>query len=319
MAFENNAEQYKPREAQQISTAALLPSNSDYQNFFKPTTKTGAEPTFLDFGNANIYGDNSTKLAQDLQFPIMPNLVPSPEQVSITKETTIMAAEIASKLGTALSKDHPLAGQEEALMNATTANDPKAWENAAASFPQLGNISTGLMKAYVRNELAFYGPDDLGQDIAARGGIDPNFHHFTLGMAQITSIGVKEFEHRYPQLKQFLESKGYGPGHEAQALLDPECVPMIVAAKTASIIDDLRKHGIEHPTSEQIAYEYNPDVYSHSEGGHREYKTIYGDLKIAMSKALHHDQKKEYYPNDPNVLTNSEHVHNVMSWLRRYE
>ncbi|MBZ0187393.1 MAG: hypothetical protein K8F91_14195 [Candidatus Obscuribacterales bacterium] len=76
---------------------------------------------------------------------------------------------------------------------------------------------------------------------------------------------MREFEERYPKFKEFLESKGYiGPGHEKAALLDPECAPMIVAAKTTSIIEDMQTHGIEKPSLEQIAYAYNPDVYSFS-------------------------------------------------------
>ncbi len=62
------------------------------------------------------------------------------------------------------------------------------------------------------------------------------------------------FEKQYPQFRQFLESKGYfGPGHELKALLDADCVSMIVAAKTANLVDDLHAHGIKNPTTEQFA------------------------------------------------------------------
>lgn len=272
----------------------------------------------FDFGNANIYGDNSTKLAQDVQFPLMPTLVPSPEQLGITKETTVVAAEIAWKMGTALSKEHPIEGQEDALMAATTASDSKAWEHAASTFPQLADIPTNLLKAYVRNELAFYGREDLAQDVAAAAGESLGITPPTLGMAQITVKGIDEFEKKYPQLRAFLESKGYsGPGHEMRALLDPECVPMIVAAKTASLVDDLQKHGIKHPTKEQLAYAYNPDVYSYSNGhGGHDYKTLYQGAVYA-SKAQHWDQQKEYYAKDRNVWDNSNEVKNVLSWLNK--
>ncbi|HEY9682155.1 MAG TPA: hypothetical protein V6C86_11295 [Oculatellaceae cyanobacterium] len=319
MAFENSAEQYKPSEVhQRPGTAALLPSNHEYQQFFKPASQTGSQPGFLDFGQTDIYSDKTVKLAQDIQVPMMPNLVPGPEQLGITKETTIVAAEIAWKLGTALSKEHPIEGQEEGLMAATTASDPKAWEHAASNFPQLADVSPSLMKAYVRNELAFYGREDLAQDIAASAGESLGITPPTLGMAQITVKGIDEFEKKYPQFRAFLESKGYsGPGHEMRALLDPECVPMIVAAKTASLVDDLHKQGIEHPTLEQLAYAYNPDVYSYSDGhGGHEYKTLYQGA-IYASKAQHWDQQKEYYAKDRNVWDNSDEVRNVLSWLNK--
>ena len=91
---------------------------------------------------------------------------------------------------------------------------------------------------------------------------------------------------------------------------------MIVAAKTASIVDDLANHGIKEPTRAQLAYAYNPDVYSYSDGnGGREYKTLYfADVKI--SHAFHWDQRKEYYADKPDVIANSRQVRNVLSWLK---
>jgi hypothetical protein len=215
--------------------------------------------------------------------------------------------------------EHPLEGSEEKLMDSTTAGNPRAWSDAAAAFPQLNDVPVRLMKSYVRNEMAFYGREDLAQDIAAANGhlLGENP---TLGMTQITGKGIREFEQKYPQLKEFLESKGYtGPGHEMKALLDPECVPMIVAAKTASLVDDLRKNGIQNPTTEQLAYAYNPDVYSYSDGQKgRVFKTMYHP-EIELSKAMHWDQRKEYYASKPEVVNNSQHVQHVMSWMHRYE
>lgn len=212
--------------------------------------------------------------------------------------------------------EKPLAGLEDKLMAATTASNPNAWEDAAKKFPQLADVSPALMRAYTRNELAFYGREDLAQDMTAAGGHSLGSNP-TLGMAQITAKGVHEFEQKYPQLRAFLASKGYsGPGHEMQALLDPECVPMIVAAKTASIVEDMHKHGIQKPTSEQIAYAFNPDVFSYPDGkGGKEYKALYG-LEINASQAMHWDQQKEYYAKDPHVIQASKHIRNVLSWLK---
>jgi len=212
--------------------------------------------------------------------------------------------------------EKPLNGLESQLMDSTTAANPQAWEQAAMAFSsQLKGAPIALLKGYTRNELACYGREDLAQDIAATDGKSLGDNP-TLGMAQITVKGIQEFEAKYPQLKHFLESKGYsGPGHEMKALLDPECVPMIVAAKTATIVEDLATHGIKHPTSEQIAYGYNPDVYSYSSGHGRDYKALYL-LEVTASKAAHWDQKKEYYANNPDVVANSEHIKNVLHWMK---
>lgn len=214
------------------------------------------------------------------------------------------------------STEKPFDGIEDRLMATTTAVNPHAWEDAAKSFPQLSGETPALMRAYTRNELAFYGREDWAQDMAAASGKSLGSNP-TLGMAQITAKGVQEFEQKYPQLKAFLASKGYsGTGHEMQALLDPECVPMIVATKTASIVDDLNKHGIKHPSNEQLAYGFNPDVYSYSDGhGGREYKSLYL-AEVKVSNAFHWDQRKEYYANKPDVIKNSRQVHNVHSWLK---
>ena len=211
------------------------------------------------------------------------------------------------------TSEHPLKGMEGTLMQATAANNPRAWEEAQAAFPQLKGVSPALMQAYVRNELNNYGFEDHKQDVAAIAGID---HGWTLGMTQITTQGIHKFEKQYPQFHKFLESKGYtGPGHELKALLDADCVAMIVAAKTTSLVDDLRKHHIEHPTNEQLAYAYNPDVYSFSDGhGGKVYKAMYHP-DVEISKAQHWDQQKEYYANRPEVLRASAHIQNVMALM----
>lgn len=322
MVFENSAEQFRPPEAQHLSTAALLPSNSDYQNYFKLQAKTSLEPSFLDFGTGDIYRDRQTKLAQDVSGPMMPTLVPSPEQLGITPETTKLLANAAERLLKVLATDKPLAANEASLMSATTANNPQAWIDARAAFPQLNQVSEKLMQAYTRNEIANYDRLDLKDDLdAASGKLSSTpvraADQATLGISQISPKGIREFEHKYPQFQQFLTSKGYtGPGHELAALLDPACAPMIVAAKTASLIDDLRAHGIEKPSNEQLAYGYNPDVFSFSNGhGGKEYKSLY-QAQIKLMQIMHSDLKKEYYPTSVEITSKSAHVNNVMSKLK---
>lgn len=251
-----------------------------------------------------------------------PTLVPSPDQLGITPETAKALARAAGELILPWTKDHPLAERENDLMEQTVAGNPRAWEDAKGAFPQLAKLSTNIMQAYTRNEIANYDRLDLKDDLDAATGKLTSApgrpaDQATLGISQISPKGIGEFERKYPQFKQFLESKGYtGPGHEIAALLDPECAPMIVAAKTASIVEDMQKHGIQKPTSEQIAYAYNPDVYSYSNGhGGREYKSLY-QAQIKLEQMLHPDLKKEYYATIPAVIENSAHVHNVMSKIK---
>jgi hypothetical protein len=251
-----------------------------------------------------------------------PTLVPSLEQLGMTPETIKALAKAAADLVLPWTKDHPLAERENDLMAQALGVNPRAWEDAKGAFPQLANVSTNVMQAYTRNEITNYDRLDLKDDLdAATGKLSSApgrpANQATLGITQISPKGIGEFEQKYPQFKQFLESKGYtGPGHEIAALLDPECAPMIVAAKTASIVEDMQKHGIQKPTSEQIAYAYNPDVYSFSNGqGGKEYKALY-QAQIKLEQMLHPDLKKEYYATIPEVIKNSAHVHNVMSKMK---
>ena len=222
--------------------------------------------------------------------------------------------------------EKPLEGCEKQLMASITESDPQAWEHAVSKFPwQLTPAAIGIMKAYTLNEIAHYDRFDWIDDILAAGGKLSDTparkaEHATLGLSQISPKGVREFESKYPQFKQFLTEKGYaGPGHEVKALLDPQCVPMIVAAKTATLVEDLHKHGIKNPTHEQLAYAYNPDVYSYSDGhGGKIYKALYqGEVKI--SGLFHHEQQKEYYAKEPGVIAASKHIHNVMAELKKLE
>lgn len=312
-----NDNQANWRKIQQERIAAQEYSATDV--FLKPGESKVASQKFAIFDDSPEQkqapqANADLRIAQnigDLTSPL--TLVPSLEQLGITKETTAAAAEIAKQMFKTWTSEHPLKGMEAALMQSTTANNSYAWNDAQAAFPQLKDVSLDLMKAYVLNELNNYGFEDHKQDMAAIAGVD---HGWTLGMTQITTEGIHKFENQYPQFHKFLKSKGYtGPGHELKALLDADCVAMIVAAKTASLVDDLKKHHIEHPTNEQLAYAYNPDVYSFSDGrGGKVYQAMYHP-NVEISKAQHWDQQKEYYANRPEVLRASAHIHNVMALM----
>ncbi len=311
------------------------------QSLFQPIDRaivSGGEALgVLDFGTVDLYGSVESGLIAANIVPSLPNLEQkqenkeSPHDSDQTKlaqsldyngtpPTLLPDFIIEAGIKVWESSEKPLAGLEKQAMAGTTAANPRAWEDAAAAFPQLKGISVDVMKAYTLNEIHNYDRNDWIDDIAAANGklIDlplRKAEDATLGLSQISAKGVHDFEDKYPKLKQFLESKGYsGPGHEAKALLDPECVAMIVAAKTASIVEDMQKHGIEHPTNEQLAYAYNPDVFSYSENGHRQYKALYQG-EIYASKAQHWDQQKEYYANSPAVIAASKHIKNVLGCL----
>ena len=107
-----------------------------------------------------------------------------------------------------------------------------------------------------------------------------------------------------------MTEKGY-IGNEHKALLDPSCIPMIVAAKTALIVRDLNKNNVP-VSNDTIAYSYNADVYSYSDGhGGRKYECLKGGLEVHRSKLLHWDQRKEFYANNPDVARKSDHLENV--------
>jgi hypothetical protein len=151
------------------------------QTLFRPLPLSGNGaaselPQSLDFGSpANLYGKDSL-IAQGFDYDGRPP--------TLLPDFAIKAA-IQIWDGT----EHPLEGSEDKLMAATTAGNPKAWSDAAAAFPELKDVPASLMKSYVRNELAFYGREDLAQDIAAANGQSLG-ENPTLGMAQITAKGI---------------------------------------------------------------------------------------------------------------------------------
>ena len=274
----------------------------------------------------DIKSDSTRQVAQgyDGCMPL-PTPIPSPEQLGITPEIAKALTKAANEVIEPWTKDHPLADRENEIMAQMTATNAQAWNDAKNAFPRLNNVSINIMQAYTRNEIANYNRFDLKDDIDAASAKVISLpgrpaDQATLGISQISPKGIREFEDRYPQFKAFLEKKGYvGLAHELAALLDPECAPMIVAAKTASIVEDMQKHGIKNPTVEQIAYAYNPDVYSYFNGHDEvEYKTLY-QLDVKISASMHPDQKKEYYANRPDIIATSSQVRNVMVRLHRHD
>lgn len=215
--------------------------------------------------------------------------------------------------------EHPFRDHEIEAFRETLKVDAQSWSKAKAQFPELKTVSPDVLKAIPLNELHFYDKFDLAEDVLASSTADSNVKKAiddkTLGMSQITPQGLRDMCEYFPQLQEFITAKGYS-GNEPKALLDSSCIPMIVAAKTALIVRDLNKNHIPVST-DTIAYSYNADVYSYSNGhGGKEYKCLQNALQVNTSKLLHWDQRKEYYANAPEVAKESIHLRNVKRWLK---
>ncbi len=219
----------------------------------------------------------------------------------------------------------PYRGTEDARLAECTKTNPQAWNDAFHAFPELGKYlseqdGSKLMRALVRNELHNYDVKDrMGGNKSNHGQVP---FDETLGYSQISVDGVKMFELQYPKLKEFLECKGYtGKNHEAQALQDPTCTPMIVAAKLQTEVDALKNsHDKLHSvkpisiTWRTLAYTYNSDVYYNPKSSTN--PDIHANV-IPKAKELEHlrGYEKAYPTSDERVLNKSEHLKNVEQQL----
>jgi hypothetical protein len=205
--------------------------------------------------------------------------------------------------------------------------NPQAWDDALNSYPKLTKyLSTPdgarLMKALVRNELHWYDPKDaLGDRMAKAGKADSTE---TLGYAQITPKGINEFETgvingqqvREPdqKLAKFLAGKGHaGYGHEAEALEDPSCVPMIVAAKLNTLVQIYEKSGTLI-NAKTLAYGYNADVY-YNPGAPGSFHAAAYPGADSVEKRLGNVKAFPVIPND--ALKASVHLRNVESQMAK--
>lgn len=220
----------------------------------------------------------------------------------------------------------PYRGAEDARLKDCTKENPEAWNSAFESFSGLKQYlstqdATNLMKALVRNEIHNYDVQDAFADRMAKQGHVNQTE--TLGYAQITPAGLKQFKTRYPQLKEFLTSKGYsGLNDEAKALCDPACVPMIVAAKLQSEVDTLKTaHDKLQPNRlveinvRTLAYTYNADVYYDPNVASN--PDFHANV-VPKAKGLEHlrGYDKAYPTSDERVLSKSQHVKNVAEHMR---
>lgn len=220
----------------------------------------------------------------------------------------------------------PYRGQEDQRLAECTKENPGAWTDAFNAYPKLQQYMSSeqaykLMKALVRNELHWFDVKDKGGDKKAKDG-NPDLAE-TLGYSQITPNGVSEFETgiingqkaREPdqKLTEFLKEKGHsGNGHEARALEDPSCVPMIIAAKLNTLVDLYEKSGtaINYRT---LAYGYNADVYYNPNN-----PTKFHSLSIPGAAMVESQMgNKKTFPTDSdNALNASNHLKNIEEQMK---
>lgn len=232
----------------------------------------------------------------------------------------------------------PWQGREFTQLSKCSQASSKAWKNAYQAYPKLKATlpykeAVVLMKALVLNELQYYRGKNLKRDEAAARRHVPNTSLEPLGFAQLAPktvhdlekglSGGKQVRPEATELVSFLSAKGYsGEGHEATALLDPDCVPMLVGAKIESLIDyyerALDKFSAKplRIDSRTLAYGYKPDVfYNPKDPGDPNFHPVESAEQALSERLRGYDL---LFPcTQENVLTKSKHLKNVENWLTR--
>ncbi|MBX3152078.1 hypothetical protein KF728_18110 [Candidatus Obscuribacterales bacterium] len=177
----------------------------------------------------------------------------------------------------------PYRGIEFSHLSKCAQASSKVWKNAYLSYPKLREglslkDASVLMKALVLNEIQYYAPKQIKRDAEARERTPGAQSLEPLGYAQMTPKSVRDLEEglvggkkvraELTQLSYYFSTRGHtGEGHEARALLDPTCVPMIVAAKIETLLDAYEKvldkfsNKPMRVDMETLAYGFKPDVF----------------------------------------------------------
>lgn len=210
--------------------------------------------------------------------------------------------------------ESPFEGFEDDLLALTSRADQFAWLRVFSFFPQLNGLSAELLRAFVRSNLCGYTRNKLIDDYLVSTGQHAR-HDVPLGFAQISSGKVLQLEKQFPQLAAFFAGAGYiGAAHESLILLDPSCVPIVVAAYAASIVDELNENGIE-VNDWTVAYAFHPDVYAHSDGADGTVYAVLEGLEVSLSKVKHWDQHLEFYAENDEIISSSQQVKRIVSQL----
>lgn len=302
---------YRP---DQLIAANMTPNNSvvsDAANYSEPDTVPDKE--------------TDTKISQGL-----PTDVHTPFESGEVLRPAIEAAGEVGKVVTEKAIDDfmenvdgpvfPYRGLEDFKLAECSKENPSAWEDAFAALPTLKEVglTPDHLRAVVRNELHWYDFLDVGSDNESKKG---NPQENTLGPTQITPKGIREFNRAVPEFKKFLDDKGFKvPGDEQKILEDPSCVPMITAAKMASMIKIYQAHNQNHPDQpvdinpKSLIYGYNADVQRLNQNGRMTYESM-TDLEAASKQKLGYNLEKVHPSSDPDVLNTSKHLRRVLNQL----
>lgn len=210
--------------------------------------------------------------------------------------------------------EQPFVGFEDELLNLTARSDQYAWLRAFSFFPQLSGLSSDLLRAYVRSNLCQYTRNKLIDDYLVSTGQHAR-HDVPLGFSQITSAKVLDLEQRYPPIAAFFAGAGYiGAAHESLVLLDPSCMPIVVASYVASLADELSEHGID-VNDWTVAYSFSPDVYAHTDSANKTVYEVLEGLDISLSKVKHWDQHLEVFAENDEIISQSKQVKKLVAQL----
>ncbi|MBX9693952.1 MAG: hypothetical protein K2Z81_16325, partial [Cyanobacteria bacterium] len=191
------------------------------------------------------------------------------------------------------------------------------------------------MKALLLNEIHLYDDFDVEQDEKTASAVVPSTSLSTVGFSQLTPKLVRELEEglhngrkiqeRNIALISFLADAGHdGEGHEARALLDTACLPMLVAARLDSLIKHLsrtrdRVSGSLHIelSLPVLAYSYNPDVFFNpGADGDRDFHPVYRN-ETYFERLRGYDKAFPTCANE--ALSVSRHLDNVLFWLSKLQ
>ena len=232
----------------------------------------------------------------------------------------------------------PYKGVEFSQLSKCAQASSKVWKNAYMSYPRLRDTlplkdASVLMKALVLNEIQGYTPKLIKRDLEARGKQISAQSLETLGFAQLSPKSIYDMQHglsggkkvrtELTQLTYYFSTRGHSDeGHEARGLLDPTCVPMIVAAKLESLLEtyertlDRFSNKPMRIDMETLAYGYKPDVFWNPKDiGDPNFHAV-----TTAERAL--DERIKGYEllfpcSQKLALAQSEHLASVAKWVTR--
>jgi hypothetical protein len=182
-------------------------------------------------------------------------------------------------------------------------------------------LPSNLIGAIMRNEQHYYKNTDADQDreVKEKGSVFKDGKEdlkASIGPAQIQIRNIKHLvelknsdgKPEYPYL-QHLKSD------PLRGALDSKNAALLVAAYSNEVVKDLRAHGIQKPTAEQVIYLYNDDVNSYGTGKNKTFVSVSAPGAGSAEKLMHPDLHRERIPNDSRILEKSVHVRHVMHAL----